>query len=314
MSREKTGKRPKLAREGFFGRLRYFFERAAINIRQNVFLNVVTVSTIALAFLLVSLFLLVFVNLERVADTWSERVQISVYFERELSPSEVDVVGRKIKAIPGVARVGYVSRNDALQRFSARLKGQESFLEGVAADILPASFDVALKRSSRDSEALELVVSRLKQIPAVDDIQYGEEWVQRFTDFMFLMKFAGLLLTGFIVIAVVFIVANTIKLTIYSRKDELELMGLVGATRMFIKGPFLIEGVFQGVVGAGLALAVLSGVYFAFLKNADILFSFSSVKASMLFLSPSHMLLILASGAVLGFLGSLASLKRFVTL
>lgn len=314
MSREKSPKRPKLAREGVFGRLQYFIERAAINIRQNSFLNIVTIATITLAFLLVSLFLLVFVNLERVADTWSERVQISVYFERELSPPEIDAIGRKIKAIPGIARIGYVSKKDALQRFSERLKGQELFLDGVAAEILPSSFDVTLERSSRESDALDLVVSRLKQIPEVTDIQFGEEWVQRFSDFMFLMKFAGLLLTGFIVIAIVFIIANTIKLTIYSRKDELELMALVGATRMFIKGPFLIEGVFQGVVGAGIALIILSGVYFGFLQNVDMLFSFSTVKAGMLFLSPVHMLLIIAAGAVLGFLGSLASLKRFVSL
>jgi cell division transport system permease protein len=314
MPREKVTKRPKLAREGILGRFTYFVERAIINIRQNCFLNIVTIATIALAFLLLSLFLLVFVNLERVADSWSERVQVSVYFDRELSSTEITASTKMILAIPGVTRVHYVSKDEAFKRFSSRLRGQENFLDGVAAEILPSSFELALDKGNRDSDSLTLIAARLKQIQGFNEIQYGEEWVQRFTDFMFLVKFAGLLLAGFIVTAVVFIVANTIKLTIYSRKDELEIMGLVGATRMFIKGPFLIEGVIQGVLGSTLAVGILSGVYFAFLRKADVFFSFSTVKTGMLFLPIEYILYLLLAGALLGFLGSLASLKRFVTL
>jgi cell division transport system permease protein len=157
-------------------------------------------------------------------------------------------------------------------------------------------------------------VNRLKKIPEITEVQYGEEWVQRFTDFMNLVRFAGALVGGFLVLAVVFIVANTIKLTIFSRKDELELMGLVGATRLFIKAPFLIEGVFQGVLGVSLAILVLSGVYMVFLHNADIFFSFNPVASGLLFLPLPYLAALLLGGGALGFLGSLASLKRFISL
>jgi cell division transport system permease protein len=314
MSRDKSAKRPKLAREGAGGRLRYFLERAFLNIRQNVLVNVLTVATISLAFLILSLFLLLYVNLERVTESWSDRVQIAAYFDRELAPGEVSALTGKIRAIEGTAGVTYISRQEALKRFSGRLKGQESLLSGVTSEILPSSLEIRLKRDSRDSESIAAYVSRLKKIPEITEVQYGEEWVQRFTDFMNLIRFAGLLVGGFLVLAVVFIVANTIKLTIFSRKDELELMGLVGATRWFIKAPFLIEGVLQGVLGVSLAILVLSGVYMVFLHNADIFFSFHTMVSGLLFLPISYLAALLLGGAALGFVGSLASLKRFISL
>lgn len=314
MPRDKAAKRPKLAREGFVGRLHYFVERAFMNIRQNMLVNVLTVGTIALAFLILSLSLLIYVNLERVTKSWSDRVQVTAYFDRDLTATEIAAISKKIRAISGTADVSYVSREEAIRRFYARLKGQESVLEGVTPEILPSSLEIRLAGDSRDSDSVIAYVSRLKQIPEIQEVQYGEEWVKRFNDFMTLLRLSGALVGGFIVIAVVFIVANTIKLTIYSRKDELELMGLVGATRLFIKVPFLIEGMVQGVGGAALALLILSGLYLAFLHNADILFSFSSVGSGLVFLPLPYLAAILLGGAALGFLGSLASLKRFISL
>jgi cell division transport system permease protein len=314
MSRDKKKKRPKLAREGFAGRLHYFTERALLNIRQNVLVNLITVGTICLAFLILSLFLLIYVNLERVTETWSERVQVTVYFDRELSSGEVASFSAKIRAVGGVSGIDYISRDEAMRRFAERLKGQEKLLQDVSPETLPSSLEIRLKRHMRESQAIGGFVSRLKAVPGIGEVQYGEEWVERFSDFMAVVRFAGLLLGGFLVLAVVFIVANTIKLTIYSRKDELELMGLVGATRLFIKVPFLIEGILQGVAGAALALLFLLAAYALFLHNADFLLSFSQAAAGLVFLPPSHCALLLGGGALLGFLGSLTSLKRFITL
>jgi len=314
MPREKATKRPKLAREGVTGRLHYFVERAFLNIRQNVLVNVLSIVTIALAFLILSLFLLVYVNLERVTASWSDRVQITAYFDRELSSGEVTDLTGKIRAIHGTLDVGYISREEAFRRFYGRLKGQESLLEGVSPEILPSSIEIRLKRDSRDSQSVATYVTRLRQFPEIKEVQYGEEWVKRFDDFMNLIRFAGALVGGFIVLAVIFIVANTIKLTIYSRKDELELMGLVGATRMFIKAPFLIEGMIQGVAGVALALLVLTGAYMAFLHNADIFSGIGIMESGLVFLPLSHLAALLFGGAALGFMGSLASLKKFIAL
>ena len=296
------------------GRIHYFVERAFINIRQNLLVTLLTIGTITLAFLILSLSLLIYVNLERVTESWSDRVQVTAYFTEDLSPGDLATLKAKIKALEGTSDIQYISKDEALKRFYGRLKGQESLLEGVSADILPSSLEIHLKKNSRDSTSISRYVERLKKIPMITEVQYGEEWVKRFSHFMNLIRFAGILVAGFIVLAVVFIVANTIKLTIYARKDELDLMGLVGATRLFIKVPYLIEGVVQGVVGAVLAILTLLGVFLAFLNNADFFFSFSTMEAGLLFLPVTYLVALVLGGAALGFLGSLASLKRFISL
>lgn len=310
----KPAKRPTLAGEGFGGRLGYFFSRALVNVRQNVFVNIVTIGTISLALLIVSLFLLVFVNLENAAENWSERVQVTVYFDHELTTQEQAALRGKITAIPGTAKVGYVSRDEALKRFKSRLRGQETLLEGVRPEILPTSFEIALKRSSRDTQDVEAYVSTLKRIPGINEVQYGEEWVRRFNTFLNFMRMLGALLGAFLVVAVLFIVSNTIKLTIYARRDELEVMSLVGATRFFIKAPFLIEGIMQGGAGALIAIGLLLGLYEGFLHNAGSFLTFNPTTSGLAFLPLEYVGGILLAGVVLGFIGSFTSLKRFISI
>lgn len=310
----KPPKRPTLAGEGFGGRLGYFFSRALTNIKQNVFVNVVTIGTISLALLIVSLFLLVFINLENAADNWSERVQVTVYLDKDLSAQEQSSLRNTIQAIPGTSRITYVSRDEALKRFKSRLRGQETLLEGVRPEVLPPSFEISLKRSSRDTQGVDAYVAALKKVPGIGEIQYGEEWVRRFNTFLNFMRMVGALLGGFLVLAVLFIVSNTIKLTIYARREELEVMSLVGATRFFIKAPFLIEGILQGGSGALLALLLLLGVYEGFLHNAGSFLTFNPAASGLAFLPLEYLAGILLSGIVLGFIGSFTSLKRFISI
>ena len=312
MSRGNKAVRPKLAQEGFFGRLFYFFNRAIANLRQNVFVSVVTVGTIALALLIASLFLLVYVNLAGLAEGWSDKVQVTAYFDTEPPPLAVAALKGRVQAVPGTARVTFVSQVEAEKRLRSRLKGQESLLEGISPEVLPASLEISLDKRHRDSESVAAYVAKLRLIPGITEVQYGEEWVRRFNSFMKLFRLMGALLGGFLTIAVLFIVSNTIKLTIYARKDELELLGLVGATRFFIKAPFLIEGMLQGAAGAVLSLLALLGCYFAFLKNAGNFLGVNPVSAGLSFLPSSHLAAIVLGGVLLGFIGSATSLKRFV--
>lgn len=313
MSRNKPKKRPSLTNDGLSGRLGYFVARAIGNIRQNVLLSILTVGTITLALLIISLFLLVFVNLQGVAEDWSNKVQVTAYFDRELTPQEQATFKARIGALTGTDRVAYVTKDEAAKRFRSRLKGQESLLEGVSADVLPASLEITLKRGARTSEAVAAYVAGLKKIPGIGEVQYGEEWVRRFTTFMNFMRLVGALLGGFLLLAVLFIISNTIKLTIYARKDELEVLGLVGATRFFIKAPFLIEGILHGAAGAALSIAILAACYFGFLHNAGNFLSFNPVDAGLSFLPGGYLAGLFVGGIGLGFLGSLTSLKRFIS-
>lgn len=307
-----NNKRPSMTATGAQGRLSYFFDRALTNIRQNVFVNIVTIGTITLALLIVSLFLLVFVNLESAADNWSEKVQVTVYFDKELTPQQQTDIKNKIQALPATSKVQWVDRNEALKRFKGRLKGQETLLEGIRPEVLPTSFEISLKKTSRSTETVDAYVAKLRTISGIGEIQYGEEWVRRFNTFLTFMRIIGGLVGGFLVLAVIFIVSNTIQLTIYARRDELEIMSLVGATRLFIKLPFLLEGILQGIVGGVLALLLLFSVHLLFLHNAGNFLTFNPATAGLAFLPPEYCAGLIAAGVVLGFLGSLTALRRFI--
>jgi len=307
-----NNKRPSMTAPGAQGRLNYFLGRALTNIRQNVFVNIVTIGTITLALLIVSLFLLLFVNIENAADNWSEKVQVTVYFDKELSPQQQTDIKNRIQTLPATSKVQWVSRDEALKRFKGRLKGQETLLEGIRPEVLPTSFEISLKKNSRSTESVDAYVTKLKAIPGIGEIQYGEEWVRRFNTFLTFMRIVGSLAGGFLVLAVIFIVSNTIQLTIYARRDELEIMSLVGATRLFIKMPFLLEGIVQGIAGGVLALALLLSVHLLFLHNAGNFLTFNPATAGLSFLPPEYIAGLLAAGAILGFLGSLTALRRFI--
>lgn len=297
---------------GAQGRLSYFINHALTNIRQNVFVNIVTIGTITLALLIVSLFLLLFVNLDNAADTWSEKVQVTVYFDKEITPQTQTEIKSKIQALPATAKVQWVSRDEALKRFKGRLKGQETLLDGIRPEVLPTSFEINLKKGSRNTEAVDAYVAKLRTIPGIGEIQYGEEWVRRFNTFLTFMRIVGGLVGGFLVLAVIFIVSNTIQLTIYARRDELEIMSLVGATRLFIKMPFLFEGLIQGIAGGLLALLLLLSVHLLFLHNAGNFLTFNPATVGLSFLPTEYIVGLIAAGALLGFLGSLIALRRFI--
>jgi cell division transport system permease protein len=292
----------------------YFIRKAFRNFAAHRLVTALTVSTITLALLIIALFLLVFVNMEGTVEQWSRKVVVTVYFEREPLPQELAQLKSRIASVPGTGSLVYVSKADALKRFRDRLKGQESLLEGVAADILPASLDISLNREHRSTEAVNIYVARLKKIEGVGEVQYGEEWVRKFLTFFNFIRFLGFLIASFLLLAVLFIVSNTIRLTILARKDELEIQALVGATSLFIKAPFLIEGVVQGAAGAVIAVLLLTGGYFALLSNAANFLAFNPAEAGLIFLPPAYLVALILGGAFLGFVGSLLSLKKFISI
>lgn len=299
---------------GTWSMLGFFSRRALENLAANRLVTLLTVSTTTLALLIIALFLLVFVNLEGTVEQWSRKVVVTVYFDREPPPPELATLKSRIGAIPGTAAMTFVSKEDALKRFRGRLKGQETLLDGVTADTLPASLEISLTRDFRSSEAVTIYVARLKKVQGIGEIQYGEEWVKKFLAFFQFVRVLGFLLAAFLVFAVLFIVSNTIRLTIFSRRDELEIQALVGATPLFIKAPFLLEGMIQGGAGAALAVLLLTGGYFTLASNAVNFLAFNPADAGLVFLPVSHLLLLILGGTLLGFVGSLLSLKRFINI
>ena len=296
-----------------FERLGYLVaHRALRNMRQSPFLCAAAIGTVAVALAILAFFAVVVLNVQKLTGHWSKEVQVVSYID-EL-PEERQLRGwiEEIRHLPEVAEVTLVSREEAFDRFRKRLARDADLLDGLDPDILPASLEIALHETYRTRQGVEAVVERLKRNKALSDVRYGQEWLERFESFLTLLRLAGGILGGFLLFAALFIVSNTIKLTLYARRDELEIMTLVGGTPLFIKMPFLLEGALQGAVGGILALG---GAYLLFLffvqRGLSALLPLAGLEG-IAFLPSSWQLMVIAAGTLLGLVGSLISLRKFV--
>jgi len=292
--------------------LRYLFRRVLRNMRQSPFLCAAAIGTVAVSLALLAFFALVVVNVQDLVQRWSQDIQIVIYLDTPPPTTTLENWQREISAFSEVAQVKYVAPEEAFRRFQQRLGDEGDLLGGMAQDILPASLEISLKSEARTNLVVDEVVARLRANPNFADLRYGREWLERFSAFVGLLKAGGFLLGGFLLFATLVIVSNTIKLTLYARRDELEIMALVGGTTLFIKAPFLIEGAIQGACGGFLALG---GAYFLFefflragLSQVFLLPALTELR----FLPFSFQVLLIMAGVLLGFTGSLFSLRKLV--
>jgi len=292
--------------------IRYFIRRAIRNMRQWPLLCTAAIMTMAVALATVATFFLVVVNIEQLATNWMREIQVIAYLEHPPAQTELSQLIHKLESFPEVEAVAYVSPADAMQRFRSRLADDASLLEGVERDLLPASFELTLRPQARNQEGVERVIERIENSLDVDDLRYGQKWLERFNAFVDMLRFISMILGGFLLFAALFIVSNTIKLTLYARRDELEIMALVGATMRFIKIPFLLEGSLQGLLGGILSLGFLAVSFRFVIQRSLSSFWLTPTDFELVFLTPTQQLLLVASGVLLGVLGSLTSLRRFV--
>ena len=292
--------------------LRYFFFRALRNMRQWPLLCGASILTMAVALATVATFFLVVVNIDKLAERWTSEIQVVAYLDSAPAQSELSNLFTLIKDNPEVESVVYVSQQDAMARFKERLGEDQGLLDGVSASVLPASFEISLQPQYHTQQGIADFVTKLENSLGTHDMRYGQEWLQRFNNFVQMLRYVGMILGGFLLLAALFIVSNTIKLTLYARRDELEIMALVGATMRFIKIPFMLEGAIQGFFGGILSLFFLGLSYSLILARSLHGFWLTPTDFDLLFLTFGQQLLLIFSGVLLGVLGSLSSLRRFV--
>jgi len=292
--------------------IRYFIRRAVRNMRQWPLLCSAAILTMAVSLATVATFFLVVVNIEQLASNWTREIQVIAYLEKAPSQRELPALHKQLENFPEVETVNYVSPADAMRRFKSRLADDASLLEGVNRNLLPASFELTLQPQARNQDGIERVIERLENSLSIDDLRYGQKWLERFNNFVDMLRFISLILGSFLLFAALFIVSNTIKLTLYARRDELEIMALVGATMRFIQIPFLLEGALQGLIGGVLSLGFLVLSFKFVIQRSLTSFWLTPADFELLFLSASQQWILVASGVLLGILGSLTSLRRFV--
>jgi cell division transport system permease protein len=235
--------------------LRYAFDEAVASLWRGRGSGAFSTATIALALVVLGAFLIVTSNLERLGTEWSSSADMSVYLNDAVTPAERT-------AIEGVLETGdiilsrvYVSKADALTRFRSTFADLASSMEGLGDNPLPASYEVRL-RTGADA-AVDALVAKVRQLPGIADVRYDRQWLSRLVAAVGVIRRLGFALGILLALAAALTVANVVRLALHARRDEIDIMQLVGAPQMYIRGPFVMEGTLQGGLGAVVALVAL---------------------------------------------------------
>jgi len=292
--------------------LRYVMRRTFRNIKGNLFPNLSTIGIIAISILIFSAFTLISLNLSSFLKIWENKIEVVAYLKKGTPLKEVEGLLKNTRELQGVEGVKYVSPFDAMAFLESKLGSQKNLLQGIQPAVLPPSFEIQLKKDYRNSVKIKEVVLQLKQFPQFEEIQYGQEWVETFSALVHIVRLTQWILGGLFLVAIIFITSNILQLTISSRREEIEIMHLVGASPAFIRIPFYVEGFIQGLLGGGLA------IFFLYLLHKGLfLYIPPSIQAWLVripifFLPQWTILWILIGGMVLGFLGSCVAFTRFL--
>lgn len=243
-------------------RPRYFFEKAWGHFRQGLAGNLLAMATIGAALFVFLAYLLIQQNLSANLEQWRSRMSVSVYLRDATAKSEEKVADLRqmIEGLSGVAGVSYYTKKESLEQYRMDLKGQAGILDELPENPLPAYFVITLKPDLQSAERVAELAAHIRPWEEVEEVAYGEEWIGAVAGFIRVFRLGGLVLGGLLLLAILFIVFNTIRLALFARRDEIEIMQLVGATDLFIKIPFLIEGAMQTLASCVAALALLYGI------------------------------------------------------
>ena len=289
-------------------RFGYFFRETAAALRRNGLVTFAAISTVFISLFLLGGSLLVQKQVDLMAGDWAQKVEVSVFLRDEASQGEIDGLSQKIHAMPEVQQVFYESKEQAYERFVNLFEESPALVENVSPESLPASFRVKLN----DPGKFAVISARLAAEPAIDTIQDERRVLNK------LLAVTGILRTGAQAVAAIMLIAaggligNTVRMAVFARRREIAIMKLVGATNWFIRIPFLIEGMVQGLLGAGFAilgLFVMKELFIDPLRSQS-LFGFIP------WFGTSHILftvpILLIAGVLIATVASLFAMRRFL--
>lgn len=288
----------------------YLLREAIANIRLNRTTSVVAVVTTGFTLACLGVFLLVYLNLRGMTASLAKEIKVIVYLEDNLTQVQVEDLRRELERQQAVAGLSYVSKDQALEEFQSQFPNESQLLEGLGENPLPASFLVTLAARFRAADFVHRWAEQFKSFPGVAEVEYSQDWVENLTALLRNLEGAALSVGLILSLASVTIIANTIRLTVNSRRHELHILQLVGATGVFIKLPYLVEGAILGGVGGVMGLAILEGGFEVFRLQME---STTKLLGTQAWLSyfPAHLMGILVLiGLLLGVLGSFVSVVR----
>jgi cell division transport system permease protein len=286
---------------------RYAFEEAFASLWRGRQAGLLSTLTIALALFVLGGFLAVTANLERLGAEWSNAAELSVYLKDDITADQRRALEALLAPSDLVAAHEYVSKPDALARFKQTFGDLAAEVDGVGSNPLPASLEVRLRPGPGVSGRVDELAGRVQQMAGVADVRYDRQWLTRVLSAINVIRGVGFVLGSVLTIAAALTVANVVRLALYARRDELDIMNLVGAPQAYVRGPFVMEGVLQGGIGALVALLALAAAFFALRARYLVPLASALNVSSINFLPLELCLLLVAGGMAVGCLGGLVA-------
>jgi cell division transport system permease protein len=280
--------------------MRYAFREAAAAFRRTPLLVLLSVVAIAFGFFVVGLFALTAYNVHRVLERVEEKVEIVAYLHDRADERQARALEANVQALPEVLGVRYISRAEALATAMQELDEFRGIYANLESNPLPASLEIRLQPGHRTPEAVARVAERLTTEPAVEDVRYGRDWVERI---VFLRRVAGgvaAVIGGAFALVAAIIIATAVRIAVFARREEISIMRLVGASNAFVQGPVLLEGLLTGLLGGALAIGLTwAAFYFA-----------DRTLIRLEWMPPLWALVAVAGGALFGLVASGVSVRR----
>jgi len=292
-------------------KLLYHLKTTVQNIREHRATVLMSLAAVGFTLLLLASYLLLLTNLQAIGERLGKELQIMLYLETGLSGKERARVQDAVTAREEVEGVEYCSPQEALRSLGEAMGEAAHVLKGLEENPLPPSLEVRLKKPYRNLEAIEEVARVLSELKGVADVEYGGGWMKRFFAFVRVLRWLALSLGLLLLFASVIVISSTLTLGFYSRKEEIEILRLVGATEWYIRFPFFLESLLQGIGGAVLALGLLWILFQGFRVNMGTSWSLFAGWIQPHFLSTPVTITLIFLGAMVGVISSLLTFSRF---
>ena len=294
-----------------FNTIKYFAKEGLGNVSRNRVMTFAAVTSSIAALLVIGIFFCLMINVNYLADNIESQVEMVVELNENLPPNLIANIKKEISSVDGVKLVTFVSKAKALEEMKNAMGASKDVLLGLEQDNpLPDTFKVSLK-DPRNAAAVALA---LRSVDKVTNVTYGQDELNKILKLMYVLRISSLIIIGVLSFIAVFIISNTIKLTVFARRKEIEIMKYVGATDTFVRGPFLVEGIILGLIGGAFSSGFLVLGYYN-LENFVKRQMFGLFKVSILPVGSMAMnltLLLVISGVVIGAVGSMISVRRFI--
>lgn len=287
-------------------------KRGATSLSRNRGMSLASIGSVSATLLILGIILLMILNINGIATSTQEQFdQVQVYLSKDLTTEGITEVSNQIKAIENVKNAEFLSREDALKDMQESWGSEGYLLEGLETENpLPHSFIVTMDNIDNSNE----VVEKLSEIEGITETNYYKDVVERLMRIASFIRIAGLVVIGVLIFISIFIISNTIKITVAARRKEIGIMKYVGATNGFIRGPFIVEGIVLGLIGSLIAVAIVyAGYRYAFTFITEKLYHIMS--AYMILPSkvlPDLIIIFVTIGVGIGMLGSVISLRRYL--